>query len=134
MTYTLQMHMAAATSSASYGGDTNGDIDVLCIPSCDQLPISGSGVMDAAFDVLASGAPAGGLIGGGDWKPVSLTFTPTADCPAIIFGPASSQSIQAGESGTYVMYDMLNLQNDVGVCNSDGEAVCMPALHYTACF
>lgn len=126
VSYTLTMDMNAATSSSSYGGDTNGDTELLCVPRCSSLPAGGHGWMGNSFSVLAAASPGGGLQGGGEWKALTFSFTPTANCDAVMFGPAKTQTIQAGESGTYVMYDSLNLQSgSAGSCNADGE--CVPA-------
>lgn len=122
--YTLTMDMNAATTSGSYGGDTNGDTELLCVSTCSALPASGTGWMGGTFPVLAAASPGGGLQGGGAWKALTFSFTPSVDCPAIMFGPAQTQSVQPGETGNYVMYDALNLQDgSAGECDARGECV-----------
>jgi len=124
--YTLTLDMNAATTSSYAGGDTNGDTELLCISSCSSLPAAGTGWMGSTFPVLAAASPGGGLQGGGDWQALTFSFTPSVNCPAIMFGPAKTQTTQDGEYGSYVMYDSLNLQSgSAGVCDAHGE--CLPA-------
>jgi hypothetical protein len=123
--YTFNLDLAAIPpASDGFGGDTNGDTELLCIPDCNLFQISGSDWKGDNYEILATASPAGGLVGGGEWKSITFEATPTQDCPAIMFGPAQSQSVQAGQLGTYVLYDFLNLQEGVaGVCNAEGECV-----------
>jgi len=122
--YTFNLDVAAATNSGSYGGDTNGVTELLCIPDCGDFRISGSDWKGDDFEILATATPAGGLLGGGEWKSITFQVTPSQDCPAIMFGPGLAQSIQIGQSGTYVLYDFLNLQaGAAGVCDDKGECV-----------
>jgi len=126
VSYTLTLDMNAAGTSGRFGGDTNGDTELLCVSSCSSLPAAGIGWMGSKFPVLAAASPGGGLQGGGAWKALTFSFTPSANCPAVMFGPAKTQTTQAGEAGTYVMYDSLNLQSgSAGACDADGE--CVPA-------
>ena len=124
--YTFTLDIAAATDDSNYGGDTNGATDLLCIPDCDLFQIEGKDYKGDEYEILATAEPAGGISGGGDWKPLTFVAKPTSDCPAIMFGPSISQTIQSGQFGTYVIYDFLNLQEGAaGVCNAQGE--CVPA-------
>ena len=124
--YTFTLDIAAATDDSSFGGDTNGATDLLCIPDCDLFQIEGQDYKGDEYEILATAEPAGGISGGGDWKPLTFVAKPTSDCPAIMFGPSISQTIQSGQFGTYVIYDFLNLQEGAaGVCNAKGE--CVPA-------
>jgi hypothetical protein len=57
----------------------------------------------------------------------TIALTPSRNCPAITFVPGLDQSMQSGQSGTYVLYDFLNLQEGMaGVCNESGECVAAP--------
>lgn len=106
----------------------DGDTELLCIPDCNEFQIPGWDWKGSDFEVLATAAPAGGLlvVGGGEWKSITFEVTPKQDCPAIMFGPALTRTVQAGQSGSYVIYDFLNLQEGAaGVCNKNGE--CVPA-------
>lgn len=124
--YTFTLDIAAATDVASFGGDTNGATELLCIPSCDLFQISGVDYKGDDYEILATAEPAGGIVGGGEWKPITFVVKPSSDCPAIMFGPGINQTIQSGEDGTYVIYDFLNLQEgSAGVCDTKGE--CVPA-------
>jgi hypothetical protein len=125
--YTFSFDIAAATdSSGILGGDTNGVTELLCIPSCDEFEISGIGYKGDIYDILATATPAGGLVGGEDWKSTTVEFTPTQDCPAIMFGAGQLQTVQPGQFGSYILYDFLNLQEGIaGVCNESRE--CVPA-------
>ena len=124
--YTFTLDIAAATSSSSFGGDTNGATELLCIPSCDDFQIPGFDYKGDSYEILATALPTGGLVGGGDWKSITFVVTPSSDCPAIMFGPGIAQTIESGQAGTYVIYDSLNLQQgSAGVCDSKGE--CVPA-------
>ena len=121
-TFTLDV---AASSGLVFGGDTNGVTDLLCIPDCTLFPIPGIEYKGREFEILATSEPAGGLVGGGDWKTMTFNFVPTIDCPAIMFGPGINQTIQPSQvRGSYVLYDFLNLQEGAsGMCNSEGECV-----------
>lgn len=129
--YTFNMDIAAGAAdifgvgvAEVFGGDTNGDTDMFCIPSCEAFQIFGFDYKGDDFEILATASPAGGLEGGGDWKSIIFEVTPTAPCPAIMFGPSNTQTIQPGLTGTYVIYDALNLQQGTsGVCTEDGECV-----------
>lgn len=123
--YTFNMDInAAGSGGTSYGGDTNGETDMLCVPSCNEFPIAGSEYMGNRYEVLATAAPSGGLTGGDGWKSMTFEVSPTQDCPAIMFGPSAGQTVEPGKQGTYVLYDFLNLQEgSAGVCNQDGECV-----------
>lgn len=124
--YTFNLNMAAAASVASgsgYGGNTNGDTDLLCIPDC-AFPIAGGGIQSGTYQVLDNASPDNGLSGEGAWKSITFQFTPTANCPAIMFGPSDAQTREQGQAGSYVLYDALNLQQgSAGVCNADGLCV-----------
>jgi hypothetical protein len=122
--YTLNMAIGAVGYFYNYGGDTNGDTELLCVSSCASLPMTGMGYMGNSLPVLSKTAPSGGLKGAGDWKAITFAFTPTFDCPAVMFGPSNTQSLQAGKSGTYVIYDALNLQSGTaGSCDTEGECI-----------
>jgi len=125
--YTLSLSMAAALGTpGGYGGDTNGETVLLCIPAC-SFPISGVDRKDDDYPVLASGSPTGGLVGNGPWKQFSMTFTPGSNCPAIMLGAAITQTIAANMYGSYVFYDALNLQ-ETGTANGECDASneCIP--------
>jgi len=128
--YTLSLSMAAALGvSGGWGGDTNGEIVLLCIPAC-SFPISGFDRKDDDYPVLASGGPTGGLVGNGPWKQFSMTFTPASNCPAVMIGPAITQTIASSPSNlavSYVFYDALNLQ-ETGTANGECDASneCIP--------
>jgi len=123
-TYTFNLDIAAATDSAGTGGDTNGITELLCVPTCDAFPIPGYGYKGNDYEVLATATPGGGLVGGADWKSITFEVVPNQNCPAIMFGPGQTQSVQAGQTGSYVLYDSLNLQEgEAGVCNGAGECV-----------
>ena len=122
--YTFTLDIAAATDKFMFGGDTNGATELLCIPSCDEFEISGSGYMGTRFPILATAIPGSTLEGGGDWQTITFEATPSEDCPAIMFGPGIDQTIQDGQQGSYVIYDFLNLQaGAAGICNEAGECV-----------
>jgi len=123
-TYTFSVDLAAASGEGRYGGDTNGNTEVLCISTCD-LPLPGVEYKGDQYPVLAQVSP--GLTGGADWKAVTVAMTPPVDCPAILLGPAQDQQVPAGQLGSYVLYDFLNLQEGApGVCNAAGECVAVP--------
>ena len=122
--YTFSLDIAAATDTDSIGGDTNGATDLLCITDCNDFQIQERGYQGNNYEVLATAQPSGGLLGGGDWKSLTFTVNPSTDCPAIMFGPSSQQTVQSGQTGTYMLYDFLNLQEgEAGVCNAAGECV-----------
>jgi len=122
--YTLNMAIGAAVDFYGYGGDTNGDTELLCVSNCASLPMSSNiGYMGNILPVLSKAAPSGGLKGG-EWKAITFAFTPTFDCPAVMFGASNTQSLQAGKGGTYVLYDALNLQSGTaGSCDTEGECI-----------
>lgn len=129
--YTLSMWMAASEGIFNgWGGDTNGNTDVLCVTDCALFPFNTCDYKGNLLQILASGGPEGGLQGNGPWKRFSLTFTPTSNCPAIMIGASASQTTATtptGLRGTYNMYDALNLQETrmaTGQCDSSN--VCVP--------
>jgi len=125
--YTLSLYMNAAPGPY-VGGSTNGHIDVMCMPSC-AFPVSGYDYKDDNYPVLASGAPVGGLTGNGPWNQLALSFTPTVNCPAIMFGPSRAQTFdpqsqELGLIGSYVLFDALNLQETStadGQCDANNQ-------------
>lgn len=127
--YTLSVSIAAAAGeTGGAGGDTNGDTDLLCIPACGMFPIAGSDSKHDDYTVLASGAPTGGLVGNGPWKSFSMTFTPSVNCPAVMLGASSTQSIATSPSviASYVFYDALNLQETAtasGTCDANNNCI-----------
>ena len=81
--------------------------------------------MGDTYTKLATAAPGGGLKGGGEYKALTFAFTPTSDCPAVMFGSAKTQTRLSGFAGTYNVYDALNLQSGTaGSCDTEGE--CLP--------
>lgn len=123
-TYTMTMSAAAALVSNAYGGNTNGNTELLCIPHC-SFPLGGTGYMGNTYPVLARASPGGGLQYGGrnsQWKALTFEFTPTQNCPAVMFGPAQDSSIQPGKQGSYTVFDGLNLQAGfAGHCDAEGH-------------
>jgi len=101
--YTLSVSVAAPTKKA--WNDPDGLIDVLCLPSCNSLPLDGRDGKEDSLEVLATGGPVGNLVVGGGWLPVTLEFTPTQDCEAILIGGSA-----AGAHNSYTVIDALNLQ------------------------
>jgi hypothetical protein len=121
--YTFTIDVSANNIGAKAGGVTNGDSELLCVASCGSIPAVGTGWMGSTFPVLASASPGGG-IGDGTWKALTFAFTPSSECAGVIFGPARTQTIQAGKAASAVFYDALNLQDGVaGGCNAVGECV-----------
>ena len=125
--YTFTLDIAAALNNSQFGGDTNGNTELLCIPSCDLFQIPGANYKGDEYEILASAAPNGGIVGGGDWKSITFVVKSSSDCPAVMFGPGKDQTVQSGQSGSYVLYDFLNLQEGAaGVCDAKGECVATP--------
>lgn len=117
---------AALGTSNGFGGDTNGHTDLLCIPACGAFPIAGYDPKSDDYTVLATAGPTGGLVGAGPWKTLSMTFTPTVGCPAVMLGPATTQTTAPGLRGTYVFYDALNLQETSaasGICDANNDCI-----------
>jgi hypothetical protein len=120
--YTLTMDMSAAPAG-HFSGPTNGDTELMCIPTCSAFPIKGLGWMGGTYPVLARASPGGGTTGVGVWKALTFAFTPTSNCPAVMFGPSDTATISNGR-GTYTVYDALNLQSGAaGACDAEGECV-----------
>jgi hypothetical protein len=121
--YTLTMDMSTATSGF-FSGPTNGDTELMCISTCSAFPISGYAWMGGTYPVLARASPGGGTTGDGVWKALTFAFTPTSDCPAVMFGPSDTATVSSGKAGSYTVYDALNLQSGAaGACDSIGECV-----------
>jgi hypothetical protein len=125
--YTFELDVTAALGNDMYGGDTNGVTELLCIPTCNLFPIPGYDYKGDEFEVIATAQPVGGLIGGGEWKTITFNFVPSSNCSAIMFGPGLNQTIQSNQTGSYVLYDFLNLQEGAaGVCNNNSECIPQP--------
>jgi len=123
--YTFTLDISSAEKvTGQFGGDTDGVTELFCVPSCDDFQIGTDVYMGDIYDILGSVMPTGGLVGGSDWKSITFEVNSAQDCPAIMFGPGRDQTIESGQSGTYVLYDYLNLQQGAaGVCNAVGECV-----------
>jgi len=118
---TLEMFVRVPPGGG-YAKSISGEVDVFCIEHC-NLPLATSTTLKGSYELLATGTPAKTpILVGDDWQTVSLAFTPTKDCPAIIFGPSDTNNIE-GEY-TYLFFDALNLQQGQGVCNDQG--LCIP--------
>ena len=52
--YVLELYIAAAGDEFVAGGDTNGDTDLLCLPSCATLPVGGFDSKSDDFQVVRS--------------------------------------------------------------------------------
>lgn len=89
-----------------------------------NLPISTYTTLKGSYELLATARPAKSPIQpSDDWQTISLQFTPTKDCPAIIFGP-SDTNVNPNNQHTYMFFDALNLQQGQGTCNNEG--LCIP--------
>jgi len=124
--YTFNFAIAATrlTGYGTFGGNSNGHSDLLCIPACGQFPIGGHDYKGDNYPILAKASPGGGLVEGGGWKALTFTFTASNDCPAIMFGPSQDASDSTTNAGTYLIFDALNLQpGEPGVCDADGNCV-----------
>jgi len=127
VTYTFNLQIAAGLIENVYGGDTDGESELMCLPTCSAstFPISGSNWMGNRFKILAKGRPANMVKLHGGWQPLTFEFqAPPGGCAGIMFGPSLHSSIQAGKSGSYTVYDFLNVQEGhSGTCDGEGHCV-----------
>jgi len=105
--YTLDFWASAAGTEDVFGGDTKGDVVILGIPNCVSFPIPGTDSKEDNYTVL--GRVPVDLKGGGAYKKYRIAFTVDQDYFTILIGSGDNMSIQAGESGNYVVYDDLTL-------------------------
>ena len=107
-TYTFEMYVASPTvGSASYGGDTSGEVQLFGIPSCSSIPFSGYGSIEGVYDLLDEVTV--NVVAGDPYQLISFSFTPTTDYEAVVFGGASDMSIAPGANGNYLLFDDLIL-------------------------
>jgi len=124
--YTFNFAIAATrlTGYGTFGGESNGHTDLLCIPACGMFPIAGHDYNGDNYPILAKAWPGGGLKEGGGWKALTFSFTASNDCPAVMFGPSKDASNSGCCAGTYLIFDALNLQpGSPGQCDADGNCV-----------
>jgi len=127
LTYTFNLQIAAGLIENVYGGDTDGESELMCLPTCTpgMFPISGRGWMGGNYPILAKGKPANMVKMRAGWQPLTFEFqAPAGGCQGIMFGPSKDSSIQSGMRGTYTFYDFMNVQEgSSGTC--DKAEVCV---------
>jgi hypothetical protein len=118
-TYTFEMYVASPVlGSASYGGDTSGEIQLFGIPSCSTIPFAGYGDIEGIYDLLDEVTVS--IVAGDPYQLISFSFTPTTDYEAVVFGGASDMNIASGANGNYLLFDDLILNTSVSFGDTIG--------------